>query len=78
MLIFKAIVLCELYNLSDEQFEYQVRDRRPSEEGMLNPAKDTEGLPKKVPAVEVQHGPREETNAEPHAPLLDPSHDLMA
>ena len=27
VLIFKAIVLCELYNLSDEQFEYQVRDR---------------------------------------------------
>ncbi len=23
----KALVLCELYNLSDEQFEYQVRDR---------------------------------------------------
>ena len=27
MLIFKAIVLCELYNLSDEQFEARVRDR---------------------------------------------------
>jgi len=25
--MFKAIVLCELYNLSDEQFEYQLRDR---------------------------------------------------
>ena len=25
--MFKALVLCELYNLSDEQFEYQVRDR---------------------------------------------------
>lgn len=27
VVIFKAIVLCELYNLSDEQFEYQLRDR---------------------------------------------------
>lgn len=27
VVMFKAIVLCELYNLSDEQFEYQVRDR---------------------------------------------------
>jgi transposase, IS5 family len=27
VVIFKAIVLCELYNLSDEQLEYQVRDR---------------------------------------------------
>ncbi len=26
-MIFKAIVLCELYNLSDEQFEYRLRDR---------------------------------------------------
>jgi len=25
--MFKAIVLCALYNLSDEQFEYQLRDR---------------------------------------------------
>ncbi len=27
VVMFKALVLCELYNLSDEQFEYQVRDR---------------------------------------------------
>jgi transposase, IS5 family len=27
VVIFKAIVLCELYNLSDEQLEYQLRDR---------------------------------------------------
>ena len=27
VVMFKAIVLCELYNLSDEQFEYQLRDR---------------------------------------------------
>ena len=27
VVIFKANVLCELYNLSDEQFEYQLRDR---------------------------------------------------
>lgn len=27
VVIFKALVLCELYNLSDEQFEYQLRDR---------------------------------------------------
>ena len=27
MVIFKALVLCELYNLADEPFEYQVRDR---------------------------------------------------
>ncbi len=27
VLMFKAIVLCELYNLSDDQVEYQVRDR---------------------------------------------------
>ncbi len=25
--MFKAIVLCELYNLSDDQVEYQIRDR---------------------------------------------------
>jgi IS5 family transposase len=25
--MFKAIVLCELYNLSDDQVEYQLRDR---------------------------------------------------
>ena len=27
VVMFKAIVLCELYNLSDEQLEYQLRDR---------------------------------------------------
>jgi len=27
IVIFKAIVLCELYNLSDDQVEYQLRDR---------------------------------------------------
>ncbi|MFU8779163.1 MAG: IS5 family transposase [Roseovarius sp.] len=27
IIIFKTIVLCELYNLSDEQLEYQLRDR---------------------------------------------------
>ena len=27
LVIFKAIVLCELYNLSDDQLEYQLRDR---------------------------------------------------
>jgi IS5 family transposase len=27
VVMFKALVLCELYNLSDEQFEYQMRDR---------------------------------------------------
>ena len=27
VVMFKAIVLCALYNLSDEQFEYQLRDR---------------------------------------------------
>lgn len=27
VVMFKALVLCALYNLSDEQFEYQVRDR---------------------------------------------------
>lgn len=27
IVIFKAIILCELYNLSDEQLEYQLRDR---------------------------------------------------
>ena len=27
IVMFKAIVLCELYNLSDEQVEYQLRDR---------------------------------------------------
>ena len=27
VVMFKALVLCELYNLSDEQFEYQLRDR---------------------------------------------------
>jgi len=27
VVIFKAIVLCELYNLSDDQMEYQLRDR---------------------------------------------------
>ncbi|MBK1670991.1 IS5/IS1182 family transposase [Rhodovibrio sodomensis] len=27
VVMFKALVVCELYNLSDEQFEYQVRDR---------------------------------------------------
>lgn len=27
VVIFKAIVLCELYNLSDDQIEYQLRDR---------------------------------------------------
>ena len=27
MVIFKAIVLCALYNLSDDQVEYQIRDR---------------------------------------------------
>lgn len=27
VLVFKAIVLCELYNLSDDQLEFQVRDR---------------------------------------------------
>jgi transposase, IS5 family len=27
VVIFKAIVMCELYNLSDEQLEYQLRDR---------------------------------------------------
>ncbi len=27
VVMFKAIVLCELYNLSDEQVEYQLRDR---------------------------------------------------
>ena len=27
VLMFKAIVLCELYNLSDDQVEYQLRDR---------------------------------------------------
>lgn len=27
IVIFKAIVLCELYNLSDDQIEYQLRDR---------------------------------------------------
>lgn len=27
VVMFKAIVLCELYNLSDEQFEFQLRDR---------------------------------------------------
>lgn len=27
VVIFKAIVLCELYSLSDEQIEYQLRDR---------------------------------------------------
>ena len=27
VLMFKAIVLCELYNLSDDQIEYQLRDR---------------------------------------------------
>jgi hypothetical protein len=26
--MFKAIVLCELYNLSDDQVEYQLRDRK--------------------------------------------------
>ena len=25
--MFKAIILCSLYNLSDDQVEYQVRDR---------------------------------------------------
>ena len=27
VVMFKALVLCELYTLSDEQFAYQVRDR---------------------------------------------------
>ncbi len=27
VVMFKAIVLCELYNLSDDQVEYQLRDR---------------------------------------------------
>ena len=27
IVMFKAIVLCELYNLSDDQMEYQLRDR---------------------------------------------------
>ena len=27
LVVFKAIVLCELYNLSDDQLEYQLRDR---------------------------------------------------
>jgi transposase, IS5 family len=27
IVMFKAIVLCELYNLSDDQVEYQLRDR---------------------------------------------------
>ncbi len=27
VVVFKAIILCELYNLSDDQVEYQLRDR---------------------------------------------------
>ena len=27
VVMFKTIVLCELYNLSDDQVEYQLRDR---------------------------------------------------
>ena len=39
VVMFKAIVLCELYNLSDDQVEYQLRDRLSFMRFLVGPVK---------------------------------------